>query len=77
MRVKIGNKWFDSNDEPVLIELNNHEKQLIRDMLPSNYLFCCYPTGMEAKKISDWMKDDVVVQPQNSTMGVTDTNPGG
>lgn len=58
MRVKIQNTWFDSNEQPVMVELSMRDKQLIRDMAPDATQYCCYPQGVDPAKIERWMRDE-------------------
>jgi hypothetical protein len=61
MKVKIGNKIYDSNDEPIMLIMSNDEKELINKMEDQGTLskFCSYPDNDDYKPemIEDFMKD--------------------
>lgn len=62
MKVKIGNKFYDANDEPIMIILNDKEKNDINSMASHIYKYCVYPDAEEWKennyeKIRNWMKE--------------------
>ena len=64
MRVKIGNKIYDGNEEPVMIILNKGEKQQIADMAPDATKFCQCPATEEWSandyaRLKEWMETDV------------------
>jgi len=61
MIVKIGNKFTDSKDEPIMIILDNEEKALISEM-GKQTKFVCFPEDlMDADKREAFMKDEVQV----------------
>ncbi|MGG1671529.1 hypothetical protein ACIFOE_12920 [Paenibacillus sp. NRS-1783] len=55
MIVKIGEQFFDSYDEPILLILNKNEKALIGDM-GEQKVYCSFPTDCEPEEIAKWMK---------------------
>ena len=60
MKVKIGNKVYDSNDEPIMVILDGTDIYSIANMIGTNY--CSYPdsekyTKDDFKEIKKWMKD--------------------
>jgi hypothetical protein len=60
MKVKVGNKIYDGEDEPVMVILSDEDKKNISKMLPDAYKYCSYPDAEEYtkddyKKIRDWM----------------------
>ncbi len=55
MIVKIGTTIYDSDKEPIMLILNDKDKENIKNMLPSANRFCSFPDGMDKKKIFDWM----------------------
>ena len=64
MRVKIGNKIYDGRKEPIMIILNDEEKQQIADMAPDATKYCQYPdteewTANDYARIKEWMQTDV------------------
>ena len=54
MKVKIDNQIFDSNIQPIMIILNDEEKQLIFNM-GCQTRFCSYPPGMGEEQIKYFM----------------------
>lgn len=62
MKVKVGNKIYDGEKEPVMIIINDGEKQQIADMHPDCTKYCVYPaeehwTKNDYKNIKKWMED--------------------
>ena len=62
MRVKIGNKWYNSDEQPICIQISEKEQALIGDMQrgpESNGMFAVFPedTTMSAEQRLAWMKD--------------------
>lgn len=61
MKVKVGNKIYDGDQEPVMVILSKGEKKHISKMAPESQKYCVYPgteewTKDNYKKIKDWMK---------------------
>ena len=52
MKVKVGDKIYDGEEEPVMIILSEGNKQQIADMHPEATMYCVYPPTEE------WTKDD-------------------
>ena len=62
MKVKVGNKIYDSEKEPVMVILNEGEKEQIVNMAPEATKYCVYPADRkwlkdDYKAIKAWMKD--------------------
>lgn len=57
MRVKIGDTWVSSENEPVAVELSDGERAQIAAMEPGTRVYCQYPDTMEAPSIRIWMAD--------------------
>jgi len=55
MRVKIGNKWYDPEKEPIMVELSEKDKWNIIHMLKSNKYYCVYPDTISKEDIKNWM----------------------
>ncbi len=60
MRVKVGNKVYDAEDEPLLVMLSREERDEIAHMIPGATKYCVYPATEEwtkdgYKKIKEWM----------------------
>ena len=61
MKVKIGNKIYDGEKEPIMVILNKAEREQIKNMPPDNTKYCMYPgtkewTANNYKKIKKWME---------------------
>lgn len=57
MKVKIKDKIYDSNDEPIMIMLEEDDKSNIKNMGDAKK-YCSYPSeGYEPENISSWMKE--------------------
>jgi hypothetical protein len=65
MKVKIGNKIYSSDDEPIMVILSETEKQQISDMRPKDSKYCVFPglrkwTKDNHKVIVEWMKTESI-----------------
>jgi hypothetical protein len=58
MKVKIGNRIYNSNNEPIMIIFDIGEKGLIEDMHPQDMKFCAHPQGTDTKTIEHFMNGD-------------------
>ena len=58
MKVKIGEKIYDSNDEPIMIILGDDDKYNIEHMDPDCSNYCSYPDTMSEEKTLEFMKKD-------------------
>ena len=57
MKVKVGNKWYDSQETPIMIVLTDKDKENIANMLPDAYKYCCAPEEMKRSEIYHFMHD--------------------
>ena len=62
MRVKVNDTWYDSDDQPICIQINTVEQQQIADMdrrVASQGKYAVFPDSdsTTAKQKIDWMKD--------------------
>ena len=62
MKVKVGDKIYDGEKEPVMVILNKGEKEQIANMAPEATKYCVYPGDKKwlknnYKAIKEWMKD--------------------
>ncbi|WP_280570664.1 hypothetical protein [Chromohalobacter sp. 296-RDG] len=59
MRVKIGNQWHDSNDEPICIQVSEGEQKQIasidRSVAP-NGIYAIFPDNWRRQAMLDWMQ---------------------
>jgi len=60
MKVKVGNKIYDAEDELVMIILSNADKDNIRAMSHECTKYCAYPTGTEESVVVKFMDVDKV-----------------
>ena len=60
MKVKIGNRIFDSNNEPIMIILGEQDRNNIKNMHENATKYCCYPSNLEAETIENFMEIDKV-----------------
>lgn len=61
MKVKVGDKTYDANTEPIMIILSLDEKEQISNMAPDATKYCVYPntdewTRNNYEKIKAWME---------------------
>lgn len=56
MIVKIGNKVYDSKQQPIMIVLSDDDKYNITQMIPEATKYCSYPDDMELNEIKKFMK---------------------
>ncbi len=57
LKVKIGNKIYDSNDEPIMVILDKQDVEYISNMPKHNTKYCSYPeTGYSEEEIREFMK---------------------
>jgi hypothetical protein len=56
MKVKIGNKIYNEEDEPILLILNSEEKNLIKNMSKEDCNYCSYPDNGVEEEIIKFMK---------------------
>ncbi|MEX2462057.1 MAG: hypothetical protein WD469_12330 [Paenibacillaceae bacterium] len=56
MKVKIGNKVYDSTQQPVLIIFDQGEQELIGSMSPEHMKFCSFPEDSNIEVIEQFMK---------------------
>jgi len=57
MKVKVGNKIYDGNEQPVMIILEGKDKENIKNMLPECTKYCMYPDTFTKEEISKWMSE--------------------
>ena len=56
MKVKVGDKIFDGNEQPIMVILEPWDKENIAKMPPEAKKYCSYPENMTKKEIRRWMK---------------------
>jgi len=58
MKVKIGHRVYDGENEPVMVILSEKDKENIRGMDSSATKYCCAPDGMTEEDVKKFMKND-------------------
>jgi hypothetical protein len=56
MKVKINDKIYDSNDEPIMLILDEEDKYNISNM-GEQKKYCSYPASMKVDDVVKFMKD--------------------
>jgi hypothetical protein len=56
MKVKVGDKIYDSSVEPVMVILTDQDKENIANMLPECQKYCGFPDTIPSEEIKEWMK---------------------
>jgi len=51
MKVKIGDKIYDTNQEPIMLMLNDVDKENISNMGESNTKYCAFPESMDSDSV--------------------------
>ena len=57
MKVKVGDKVYSAEDQPVMIILTDKDKKAIADMVPGATKYCAYPESVDQVQIINWMKE--------------------
>lgn len=56
MQVKVGDKIYDGDKEPVMVILTDKDKENIKNMFPHCTKYCYYPKDSYSDEyINDWM----------------------
>jgi hypothetical protein len=58
MKIKIGDRIYNSEDQPIMIILTKKDKNNIKHMSPDATKYCCYPPGSDVDEILNWMKTE-------------------
>ena len=56
MKVKIGEKIYDSEKEPIMVILSESDKENISNMSPEATKYCSFPDGMSVEYVKEFMK---------------------
>ena len=54
VKVKIGNKIHDSNNEPIMLILEEQDKEDIANMNDDDTCLCSFPLGWDIEDIERW-----------------------
>lgn len=55
MKVKIGDRIYNSKEQPILLILDATDKINISNMDKDKHKFCSYPKGIDIKDIKEFM----------------------
>lgn len=59
MKVKIGNKFYSAEDEPIMIILSEQDKKNISEMPDEYFKYCQYPEGKyDENVVLNWMLEE-------------------
>ena len=58
MKVKIGDKIYDSKDEPIMIILDDYNKVDISMMDDEDFNYCVFPDSMSEEEVLRFMEDE-------------------
>ena len=58
MKVKVGNRIYDGEEEPVMVILERGDRENIENMPPEYKKYCMYPDTYSTEEIKEWMKTD-------------------
>jgi len=56
MKVKIGNKTYDGNKEPIMLILDSIDKENIHKMAENANKFCIFPDHWDRDEIDEFME---------------------
>ncbi len=62
MRVKIGNKIYDSRIEPIMLILEEYNKEDIKAMADESNKYCEYPDGMKVEEVAKFMHEEGCIE---------------
>lgn len=65
MKVKVGESLYDSKDEPVMVILDDVDKEVIAGMAPNQHRYCTGPNKMSEREIDDFMDVSEAATPDN------------
>jgi hypothetical protein len=57
MRVKVGNRWYSSKDQPIMVELSKDDKRNISNMAPDSRLYAEAEDNISDEEFSKWMRE--------------------
>ena len=58
MKVKIGNKIYDSTVQPIMLILEDYEKEHIKNMIPESKKYCSFPEFVSKEEIEKFMEGE-------------------
>lgn len=58
MKVKVGDRVYDGEKEPVMVILSDDDKKNIASMSPKDTKYCSFPTsGVTPGEVQEWVED--------------------
>ena len=57
MRVKVGEIWYNAEDIPICVELNECEKNQIKNMHPDATKYAQFPDSYSRQYIENWIEE--------------------
>jgi hypothetical protein len=57
MRVKVGEVWYNAEDIPICVELNECEKNQIKNMHPDATKYAQFPDSYSKDYIETWIEE--------------------
>ena len=61
MIVKIGNTYYKSTEQPILLILSESEKEHIANMSKDNKKYCSFPEESDIDEIKEFIKLTIIV----------------
>jgi len=58
MKVKVRNKIYDGEKEPVMVILTDQDRENIKNMVPGATKYCMYPEIIPIEEIKKFMNTD-------------------
>jgi hypothetical protein len=55
MRVKVGNKFYDTKNEPIMLILSRADKYEICHLDRDEFIVCSYPESLTPKQVDEFM----------------------
>lgn len=74
MKVKIGNKVYDATDQPILIILNQLDKQNISNMSKEATKYCCAPDSITKQEVELFIYEKNIILENSVTDKVDSEN---
>ncbi len=62
MRIKVGNKWYDGNVTPIIVELSDGDRANITMMPKDKTKYCMAPDTIENDSLRAWMRDEINIE---------------
>lgn len=59
MKVKIGDKTYDPNDQPIAVFLAGKDKENIANMPKESNMYCSCHESISTEQIREWLKDEL------------------